>query len=227
MPLFTLAREFDPGMSEAAREEIMVRTISAATWFPEVRWIRSYYVDEPGRLETLCLYEGPTLDLVRQHTLHCRVPFNQIREVEERLPATTIALTPEGANESVGAETRALFMVRRTFPIDITAAELGSAWMRTAQCATEIPDLSWVRTYWDDELKQSSCIFQAPKKATVEEHIWRSRLPAESVDQVGENHPALWADVYDSFGIPRHWEPTPRLRPVAGTSATIVSNSAR
>jgi hypothetical protein len=204
MPLFTLWREFDPTLDEEAREAIMVRTISAATWFPSVRWIRSYFVDEPGRLNTLCVYEGPTLDLVRQHTLHCRVPFIHIREAEERLPDSTLALT----SRSIGAvpDGRPLFMVKRSFPRGISEAELGGAWMRTAQCAAEIPSLSWVRSYWDDERKESACVFLAPDKATIGEHIRRSRVPADSVEQVGENHPALWAHVYDSLGIPRHWE---------------------
>ena len=207
MPLYALAREFDQGLDQAAREEIMVRTICAATWFPTVRWIRSYFVDEPGRLTSLCLYEGPTLDLVRKHTLHTRVPFTHIREVEERLPEATIALIPEKPTSEGNPEERPLFMVRRSFPPGITEAELGSAWMRTAQCAAEIAELTWVRTYWDDELKRSSCIFLAPDRATVEDHVRRSRLPADSVEQVGENHPALWAEIYDSFGLPRHWEP--------------------
>lgn len=60
-----------------------MRAIGACEWFPGVRWHRSYYIDEPGPLLSLCAYEGPTLGAVREQSILCAVPFMEIREAVE------------------------------------------------------------------------------------------------------------------------------------------------
>ncbi|MFN0146297.1 MAG: nickel-binding protein [Dehalococcoidia bacterium] len=78
--------------------------------------------------------------------------------------------------------------------------------LRSATCLAYEPRLSWVRSFWDDERKESHCVYWATEPAWLIRHARNSRIPCDEVTKVGENHPSQWAHIYDDFGLPRHWE---------------------
>lgn len=194
MPLFTLWRVLDHTLNEQERDGISVRAIGAGEWFPGVLWHRSYYIDEPGRLFSLCAYEGPTLEAVRQQSTLCAVPFMEIREAVEIAGPASVDRGPQ--------LTEGLFMVRRDFGRGVTCEAVARA-LAIANAGGEV---GWIRSYLDVERGTTHCILQAENKDAVREHAAKHHLPFGDVEAVGENHPAFWADVYDSFGLPRHWE---------------------
>lgn len=98
MTLFAIWRELDPTLSENEREAITIRSIGALEWFPHVRWVRSFVIDEPCRLESLCTYEARSVEELRETSLRCAVPFVEIRPVEE---AVTTASTSHSSGEDL------------------------------------------------------------------------------------------------------------------------------
>jgi len=196
MPLFTLWRVLDHRLNEQERQNITKRAIGACEWFPGVRWQRSFFVDEPGRLLSLCVYEGPTLEAVRDQSIRCAVPFMEIRPAVE--------LTPPGGDGPGPLAAEPLFMVQRQFPagtpLDAIEHRLSSA--------AELQGVTWMRSYVDAERSLARCVVEAPSREAVQQHARACGLPSAAEEAVGEDHPAFWAHIYDSFYLPRHWELT-------------------
>jgi Protein of unknown function (DUF4242) len=202
VPLFAIRREFDPAMTALERETVQASTIAASTFFPHVRWIRSYVVDRPGCLQTFCIYEGPSAESIAQHSTHCRIPCSEIRPVAEVLPGAFIA----AADNAVPAGAR-LFLIRRQHPASVLDDELGGTATRAATSLASMPGVGWVRSFWDAGRKQGWCAYLATAPSIIEEHAAQSRIPCDEITEVVENLPSQWAQVYDGFGLPRHWEP--------------------
>jgi hypothetical protein len=57
----------------------------ALTDLPDVKWIRSYYSVEEGKM--YCEFEAPHADLVYEHALQAKMPIDSVRIVTELLPA--------------------------------------------------------------------------------------------------------------------------------------------
>lgn len=209
MPLFLLPRKFDPNLSDEEKEFSLIQMISAGTWFPEVRWQRSYFVDEPDRLQTWCLYEGPSQAEVIRHTLHCGAPYEEAIAVEEWLPGSETGLLSRdiSAASTPAREDDHYYLVERTFADGTEPDEIGAAFMRSGQCAAELPRLYWVRTFWSEERTKSWCVFRAPDRDLIAQHSERSIIPCDLIETVGENHPSLWGHIYDMLGLERHWGP--------------------
>ena len=91
MALFTLWRELDHTMDEAERENMTIRSIGSLEWYPGVHWLHSWVIDEPGRLESLCVYEGPNQQKVEEALMRCSVPFVEVREAQIFLPGDYLA----------------------------------------------------------------------------------------------------------------------------------------
>jgi hypothetical protein len=82
MPKYLVERQFEVGadrMPEVGRrsKEIIVEN------FPEISWEHSHVVvDETGKVKTYCVYEAPSIDIVRRHGdqlgLHDIVSVNEI-----------------------------------------------------------------------------------------------------------------------------------------------------
>ncbi len=54
----------------------------------EVRWIRSYVLDEPdGTLGTMSLYEATSPEAVRAHAAHTQLPVDEIIRVADAVMA--------------------------------------------------------------------------------------------------------------------------------------------
>ncbi|HEY5052470.1 MAG TPA: nickel-binding protein [Solirubrobacterales bacterium] len=64
----------------------------AASDFPDdIRWIRSYVIDEPGgTLGTVCIYQASGVEAVRKHAERVGVPADEILEV-----ADTVVIRPD------------------------------------------------------------------------------------------------------------------------------------
>ena len=97
-------------------------------------------------------------------------------------------------------------LIRRQLPMTVTDDDLGGLILRAATCVSYEPGLSCVRSFWGDERKESHCVYWATDPAQITTHARYSRIPCDEITEVGENHPSLWAQVYDDFGLPRHWE---------------------
>jgi hypothetical protein len=57
----------------------------AASDFPEeIRWIRSYVIDEPdGRLGSICIYEASGPEAIRGHAEQVGMPADEILDIAE------------------------------------------------------------------------------------------------------------------------------------------------
>jgi hypothetical protein len=57
----------------------------------EVRWIRSYVLDEPtGEVGTVCIYQGTSPEAIRRHAGNADLPADEIIEV-----ADTVLVRPD------------------------------------------------------------------------------------------------------------------------------------
>jgi hypothetical protein len=68
--------------------------------FPdEIRWIRSYVIDEPGgTLGTVCIYQASGPEAVRDHAGRVGMPADEILEV-----ADTVVIRPDPGPEGAPA----------------------------------------------------------------------------------------------------------------------------
>src|ERR671922_203156 len=65
----------------------------------DVRWIRSYVLDEPdGTVGTVCIYEASSPEAIRRHAERAQLPVDEIIAV-----ADTVIVRPDPAPAPVGA----------------------------------------------------------------------------------------------------------------------------
>lgn len=69
----------------------------AASDFPDdIRWIRSYVIDEPGgTLGTVCIYQASGPEAVRDHAQRVGMPADEVLEV-----ADTVVIRPDPPPEA-------------------------------------------------------------------------------------------------------------------------------
>ncbi|MDE3130579.1 MAG: DUF4242 domain-containing protein [Acidobacteriota bacterium] len=77
-----------PDLQEAAARSTKV----ADEQLPDdVRWIRSYVLDEPGgRLGTLCIYEASSPEAIREHAARAVLPVDEIVTISD-----TVVVRPD------------------------------------------------------------------------------------------------------------------------------------
>ena len=197
MPLFTLWRTFAPDLNATELELVTVRMVTGATWFPDVLWHRSYGIDEPGRIEGFCVYEGPTEQIVGGLSSHCRVPYDAIREVQE------CRADDSGAGMDEVPDGISLFLVERELPASTSPDRLREM---NLDSTSGSPEVSWLRSYWDPGRNISRCIFRATSREGLAAAMGGAAVQLRAMAPVQLNHPALWAELYDSIGLRRHWE---------------------
>ena len=57
----------------------------------DIRWIRSYVLaEESGKLGTVCIYQGSSLEKVREHAERAGLPVDEVIEV-----ADTVVVRPD------------------------------------------------------------------------------------------------------------------------------------
>ena len=75
-------------VGELSDEEIEAASLSsleALDQMPEVRWIRSYYSAEEGKI--YCEYEAPSAELIFEHARRAGLPFDRAEVVRELEPS--------------------------------------------------------------------------------------------------------------------------------------------
>ncbi len=83
MPLYRIRRN----IGEASQEDIdaaSFRAIVCAPQFPGLKWVRSFWDPESGRID--CFYEAQDSHQIVEHAGAARIPCDEIHEVREVLP---------------------------------------------------------------------------------------------------------------------------------------------
>jgi hypothetical protein len=70
--------------SEEDLEAAFVRAKEAADQMPEVRWIRSYYSAEEGKI--YCEYEAPSVEAIVEHARRAGLTLDSVMVVRELEP---------------------------------------------------------------------------------------------------------------------------------------------
>jgi hypothetical protein len=83
MPIY-LAHRTVVESSEEELEAAFVRAKEAADQMPEVRWIRSYYSAEEGKI--YCEYEAPSVEAIVEHARRAGLTLNSVMVVRELEP---------------------------------------------------------------------------------------------------------------------------------------------
>ena len=65
-------------------EAASLRSIEAMNQLPGVRWIRSYWSAEEGKV--YCEYEAPSVEAIIEHARKARIPFDHAEVVRELEP---------------------------------------------------------------------------------------------------------------------------------------------
>ncbi|HVF01798.1 MAG TPA: DUF4242 domain-containing protein [Rubrobacteraceae bacterium] len=72
-------------ISEEEIEAASLRSIEALDQMPSVRWIRSYYSAQEGKI--YCEYEAPSVELVFEHARRAGIPIDSAEVVRELEPS--------------------------------------------------------------------------------------------------------------------------------------------
>ncbi len=84
MPKYIIARTVGE-ISEEEIEAAALRSLEALDRIPDVRWIRSYYSAEEGKI--YCEYEAPSVELIFEHAQMAELPVDWCSVVQELEPA--------------------------------------------------------------------------------------------------------------------------------------------
>ena len=71
-------------VSEEEIENGIRRSIETLEHMPNVRWIRSYYSAEEGKI--YCEYEAPSIEAIVEHARQAGLPFDHAEVVRELEP---------------------------------------------------------------------------------------------------------------------------------------------
>lgn len=71
-------------VSDEDVEAANLRSIEALEGMPDVRWIRSYYSAEEGKI--YCEYEAPNAEAIMEHARKAGIPFDHAEVVRELEP---------------------------------------------------------------------------------------------------------------------------------------------
>lgn len=84
MPKYVIVRTVGQ-ISEEELDAAGLRSLEALDQMPEVRWIRSYYSAEEGKI--YCEYEAPSVELIYEHARMAGLPVDQCSVVRELEPS--------------------------------------------------------------------------------------------------------------------------------------------
>ena len=84
MPTYLIHRTVGQ-LSDGELDAAGKRSLEALAEMPEVRWIRSYFSAEEGKI--YCEYEAPNLDLLIEHARRAEMPFDGATVARELEPA--------------------------------------------------------------------------------------------------------------------------------------------
>ncbi len=81
-----------------------------------------------------------------------------------------------------------IYQVRRDIP-GLSSEDLDAASFRAIVCASEMPGIHWIRSYWDEPRGVITCYYEAPDEETLRLHAKRARIPCDEVRVVKEVRP--------------------------------------
>lgn len=84
MPKYIIVRTVGQ-ISEEELEAASMRSIEALDQMSGVRWIRSYYSAEEGKI--YCEYEAPSVELIYEHARMAGLPVDRCSVVQELEPS--------------------------------------------------------------------------------------------------------------------------------------------
>lgn len=84
MPKYVIVRTVGQ-ISEEEVEAAALRSLEALDQMPGVRWIRSYYSAEEGKI--YCEYEAPSVELIYEHGRMAGLPVDRCSVVQELEPS--------------------------------------------------------------------------------------------------------------------------------------------
>ena len=84
MPKYVVFRTVGK-VSEEEIEAASLSSIEALEGMPDVRWIRSYYSAEEGKI--YCEYEAPSVELIFEHARRAGIPIDRAEVVRELEPS--------------------------------------------------------------------------------------------------------------------------------------------
>jgi hypothetical protein len=91
MNLYAIRRRDFWGTPEALKETAAKSAQVGAEMSDDIRWIRTYVVqEESGKLGTVCLYEGTSIEKVREQAARTGMPADEIT-----LVADTVIVNPD------------------------------------------------------------------------------------------------------------------------------------
>lgn len=83
MPKYVIFRTVGQ-VSEEDIEAASLRSLEALEHMPDVRWIRSYYSAEEGKI--YCEYEAPSVEAIIEHAQRAGLAFDHAEVVRELEP---------------------------------------------------------------------------------------------------------------------------------------------
>ncbi|MGE0599554.1 MAG: nickel-binding protein [Dehalococcoidia bacterium] len=87
MALYRIQRNLGE-KSQAEIDAAALRAIVCAPQFPGVKWHRSFWDEDAGRLD--CFYEANSIADLEEHSRVSRIPCDEVSEVTEILPETYV-----------------------------------------------------------------------------------------------------------------------------------------
>lgn len=84
MPKYIVVRTVGQ-LDEEEIQAAALRSMEAVDQMPGVRWIRSYYSAEEGKI--YCEYEAPSAEMVFEHAQMAKIPFDRAEVVRELEPS--------------------------------------------------------------------------------------------------------------------------------------------
>lgn len=182
MPVFAIWREFK-AMTKAEEETLRMLAIAGTRWLPGVRWVRSFGMDlDSERPRTVCIYEGPTLDSVVEHSRCCALPLTSVSQVT--------AYANHDLHHYGESAIGPLVLVTRN--------------AAGAESNFGDGDAIWLRSFEASERSVTLSLFSGSDAEAVAR--FADLRPGDSIEAVVESVPADVAHLYDSLGLPRHWE---------------------
>lgn len=197
MALFTVWRELNAGPLRDESDLLAKRSIALQKLAPDVVWLGSYVIETPARPASLCAYDAPDESRLESALARSALPAGEIRAAdlflsEDYIPDELNKMPPGGG----------MYIISRQFPPETSAEEVEAAAFRSAHCLGFDRDISWTRSFWDDERKFSRCIYLATSTEAIQLHARRARIPCDAIDPALEICPQDWEHLYLSEQLP-------------------------
>lgn len=81
MPRYLIERNFGPVTPEQIGEAGSTSKRMAAEKFPEIVWEHSHAIETPEGLRTMCVYEAPDEQYVRDHAAAAGLPCDRVQAI--------------------------------------------------------------------------------------------------------------------------------------------------